>query len=77
MLHCPGKDLAGTQIILFHSGTVPGNPRQLVTLVVTLIAIYNHESSRRSQIFFKQTLYNYKNLVAKTFATFNLPCCFL
>jgi len=31
--HCPGMDLAGTQDILSHSGTVPGNPGQLITLV--------------------------------------------
>ena len=30
--HCPGMDLAGTRDILSHSGTVPGNPGQLVTL---------------------------------------------
>jgi len=30
--HCPGMDLAGKRDILFHSGTVPGNPGQLVTL---------------------------------------------
>src|SRR6218665_1098306 len=31
--HCPGIDLAGTRDISFHSGTVPGNPGHLVTLV--------------------------------------------
>src|SRR6218665_3783047 len=31
--HCPGMDLAGTRDISFHSGTVPGNPGHLVTLV--------------------------------------------
>ena len=30
--HCPRMDLAGTQDISFHSGTVPGNPGHLVTL---------------------------------------------
>ena len=33
MFHCPGMDLAGTRDILFHSGTAPGNPEHLVTLV--------------------------------------------
>ena len=32
-LHCPGMDLARVRDILFHSGTVPGNPGQLVTLL--------------------------------------------
>jgi len=26
----PGKDLAGMRDILFHAGTIPDNPRQLV-----------------------------------------------
>jgi len=29
--YCPGKDLAGTRDIFYHSGTVPGNPGHLVT----------------------------------------------
>ena len=31
--HCPGMDLPGTRDILSHSGTVPGNPGHLVTLM--------------------------------------------
>src|SRR6218665_567381 len=38
--HCPGMDLAGTQDIFPHSGTVPGNPGQLVTLLVNLSGFY-------------------------------------
>src|SRR6218665_1371851 len=34
--HCPGMDLAGTRDISFHSGTVPGNPGHLVTLIDTI-----------------------------------------
>ena len=37
--HCPGMDLAGTRDISFHSGTVPGNPGHLVTLLCIGAAI--------------------------------------
>src|SRR6218665_483524 len=32
--HCPGMDLAGTRDISFHSGTAPGNPGHLITLLL-------------------------------------------
>src|SRR6218665_1742257 len=37
--HCPGMDLAGTRDISFHSGTVPGNPGHLVTLIQRRISL--------------------------------------
>src|SRR6218665_1289183 len=37
--HCPGMDLAGTRDISFHSGTVPGNPGHLVTLMHRAVAL--------------------------------------
>src|SRR6218665_1505784 len=37
MLHCPGKNLAGTRDISFHSRTVLGNPGQLVTLAPDML----------------------------------------
>src|SRR6218665_3984498 len=40
-LHCPGMDLTGTRDILFHSGTVPGNPGHLVTLS-SIVIINGH-----------------------------------
>src|SRR6218665_3085062 len=54
--HCPAMDLAGTRDISFHSGTVPGNPGHLVTLVYSKNAHVGRASSRsRGRVVRKQS----------------------
>jgi len=45
MFHCLGMNLVGTRDIFSHSGAVPGNPGQLVTLLYTTQTfIFRHDT---------------------------------